>query len=677
MTDNTLPYDPENQAQEQAYDLIKETNTSFFLTGRAGTGKTTFLKRVRECVKEKNFVVVAPTGIAAIVAGGETIHSFFGMPLEVITKRTELKINPEKQTLLRNVDTIIVDEASMVRCDLVDAIDRVLRRIMHSNLPFGGKQLIFSGDIFQLDPVVKKGSTELQMLRDLYNTDMPYFFKADVFKRTQLLSIEFTKVYRQEDAEFLRVLTHVRNGHALDADLAVLNERVGKMPADDVKAITLTSLNATADQINAEHLDAIDAEEKIFAGKLEGDYKASDLPIPMELKLKVGAQVMMCRNDQARRWVNGTIATVKNLEDDLLEVEIDGNVYDVAPVTWESPKYTYDPNTKEVTTEIIGSYTQLPVKLAWAITIHKSQGMTFDHMIVNLNRGLFMAGQLYVALSRVRSLSGLYLTDPIKPSYIRAKEEATRFSSEFNDQSAIVKQLEIGREVYTYFRKSDFDGAAKAYWGLMHKAIASGDGREAALMGKRVLDTIILDDCLFDAQRDTPLLPENSQCGQFVNALISLYEGHPEEAIRLARIPRDKSCKEWLYIESRALMAIGYYAEADQVNCRMIDAYENEFDEKCFMTIARTNDAVGDPSLGLYQRVIADKRSYLPALLAFRSSMLRKGKRFATNEEGKPLPSIVNDFADAGMSDDEWTVTYSASLPSEELSGEILRLVYE
>ena len=197
---SNLPFDPSNEPQKMAYDLIANTNASFFLTGRAGTGKTTFLRKIREAV-DKNFIVVAPTGIAAIVAGGETIHSFFGMPTEILTKDSRFNINETKQRILRNVDTIIVDEASMVRCDIVDAIDRIMRTIMQNNLPFGGKQMVFSGDIFQLDPVVMRNSVEMEILKDLYNTDMPYFYKANVFKRTELLSIEFQKVYRQDQLQ--------------------------------------------------------------------------------------------------------------------------------------------------------------------------------------------------------------------------------------------------------------------------------------------------------------------------------------------------------------------------------------------------------------------------------------------------------------------------------------------
>ena len=258
---SNLPFDPYNEPQKMAYDLIANTNASFFLTGRAGTGKTTFLRKIRETVK-KNFVLVAPTGIAAIVAGGETIHSFFGMPLEILTEDTRYNINETKQRILREVDTIIVDEASMVRCDMVDAMDRILRIIMHNNLPFGGKQLVFSGDVFQLDPVVRRNSPEMDMLVDLYNTDMPYFYKANVFRRTKLLSVEFQKVYRQEDQEFLRILTNIRNGVVSWPDINRLNQRVGIMPPKGQLAITLTSINKTADEINQRHLDAIHGRQQ-------------------------------------------------------------------------------------------------------------------------------------------------------------------------------------------------------------------------------------------------------------------------------------------------------------------------------------------------------------------------------------------------------------------------------
>ena len=323
-----LPYDPQNEPQKIAYDLIANTNTSFFLTGRAGTGKTTFLRKVREAV-DKNFVVVAPTGVAAIVAGGETIHSFFGMPLEILTPQTSYNINETKQKMLRKVDTIIVDEASMVRCDMVDAIDDILREIMYNNLPFGGKQIVFSGDIFQLDPVVKRNSTEMDVLRDLYGTnDTPYFFNAKVFQRSELISVEFQKVYRQEDARFLSILTHIRNGQVNWHDINTLNERVGKEPAKDELVITLASLNETANEINRHHLDAIESEAFTFEGVLDGDFKACELPVPQQLILKVGAQVMLCRNDPAHRWVNGTLATITKLDEKCVMVKIDEEEYE-------------------------------------------------------------------------------------------------------------------------------------------------------------------------------------------------------------------------------------------------------------------------------------------------------------------------------------------------------------
>ena len=323
---SNLPFDPANEPQKMAYELIANTNASFFLTGRAGTGKTTFLRKIRETVK-KNFVLVAPTGIAAIVAGGETIHSFFGMPLEILTEDTRYNINETKQRILREVDTIIVDEASMVRCDMVDAMDRILRIIMHNNLPFGGKQLVFSGDVFQLDPVVRRNSPEIDMLVDLYNTDMPYFYKANVFRRTELLSVEFQKVYRQEDQEFLRILTNIRNGVVCWPDITRLNQRVGIMPPKGQLAITLTSINKTADEINQRHLDVIRAEAIVYEGQITGEYKPGELPVAQFLTLKKGAQVMMCRNDQARRWVNGTLATIVELQDNSVVVKINDETY--------------------------------------------------------------------------------------------------------------------------------------------------------------------------------------------------------------------------------------------------------------------------------------------------------------------------------------------------------------
>lgn len=646
---HNLPFDPDNEPQRVAYELIANTNATFFLTGRAGTGKTTFLRKVRQSV-DKNFVVVAPTGIAAIVAGGETIHSFFGMPLEILTKRTSFNINEKKQKLLRKVDTIIVDEASMVRCDMVDAMDRILRIIMHNNLPFGGKQMVFSGDIFQLDPVVKRNSTEMDMLRDLYNTDMPYFYKADVFKRSELVSVEFQKVYRQEDKDFLSMLTHIRNGEVNRPDIHRLNQRVGLMPKRGELVITLTSINKTADEINQKHLDAIDAEAMSFQGTIDGDYKVSELPVAQCLTLKKGAQVMMCRNDQQRRWVNGTLATVVELNEGNVVVKINDEEYEVQPTVWEQTKYVYDKETKKLEKEIVGTYTQLPLRLAWAITIHKSQGMTFDRMILDLSRGVFIAGQLYVALSRVKSLDGLFLTSPIKPNYILPKVQANKFAEEFNDSEAITTKIRLSEAVYPYLRRGDYDGAVHSYYNLLQETLENGEQKLCSRLVSEMLELMIDDSCMSDAQL---------QCVQeIVGSAESLNKR---------------------YLHALMLYRAGLFAQADAANVGMLDKYADEIDSKCLLLVARVNDAVGDPALGIYQRVVKDNRYYLPAYLALRKAMHAKGQVLVVDDE-EDDKEIYDDWNNTALSNAEWVEKYAATVSSKafsELRQKLLKLAYE
>ena len=337
--------DKENKQQMQAYDLIANTNSSFFLTGRAGTGKTTFLRNVQKMV-DKQFITLAPTGVAAILAGGDTIHSFFGLPMEVCTPGTMGKMNEAKILTLIHTDTIIIDEVSMVRCDVIDAIDYTMRKTLRSSLPFGGKQVIFVGDMFQLPPVVTPG-IEHDIMCDLYHTEDFFFYKADVIKRMRMVKIEFQKVYRQEDEDFLKILESVRLNKTTPEILMRLNERVCQPTKEDGLVITLASQNKKVDVINQQHLAEIEAEEYTYEGTVLGKYEEKRFPVDLHLKLKVGAQVMFTRNDQKKRWVNGTIGKVTKLSKDEIEVTTDsGDTYVVPNVTWESYSYEYDYETK-------------------------------------------------------------------------------------------------------------------------------------------------------------------------------------------------------------------------------------------------------------------------------------------------------------------------------------------
>lgn len=410
MENVTISFDKANVEQQKAFDLVANTNTCLFITGKAGTGKTTFIKWIQEKIN-KNFLVLAPTGIAAIAVGGQTMHSFWGFPMEGIGPSTPMEVSFEKKLLLEKIDTIIVDEASMVRCDMVDGMDRCLRNVFSTHMPFGGKQVVFVGDLFQLPPVVKLGSSDEEMLTDLYGSGTPFFYKANVLKKMNMPKIEFSKVYRQKDVKFINILNRMRIGASTKEDLALLNLQVNNSFEVNDYAVILTAYNSMAEKINEKKLNDIDSEDFVYTGITEGIFKRTDSPVPEVLRLKIGAQVIFCRNDYTHGCANGTIAKVVNLGEDFIRVRLENEKeFNVSKVTWTSYERKYNRETKKVESEIVGAFTQYPLKLAWAITIHKSQGMTFDRMHFDLTHGVFASGQAYVAISRMRSLKGLTLS---------------------------------------------------------------------------------------------------------------------------------------------------------------------------------------------------------------------------------------------------------------------------
>ena len=638
--------DTQNKQQVMAYELIANTNSSFFLTGRAGTGKTTFLRNVQKMV-DKQFVTLAPTGVAAILAGGDTIHSFFGLPMDVGIPGTMGKMSESRILTLIHADTIIIDEVSMVRCDIIDAIDYTMRKTLRNMQPFGGKQVIFVGDMFQLPPVVKQGAENEQM-HDLYNTNDFFFYKADVIKRMRLVKIEFLKVYRQEDEDFLRILENVRLNKTMPENLMHLNERVSQPTKEDGAVITLASLNKTADTINQKRLAEIEAEEYIYEGTVQGKFEEKRFPVDLTLKLKVGAQVMFTRNDQHKRWVNGTIGKVTKLTKDEIQVTTDdGNTYVVPNCSWESYSYEYDKESKKMKKELMGTFTQYPLRLAWAITVHKSQGMTFDKMYLDLSRGMFAAGQLYVALSRVRSLNGLFLSRPIIPQYAHTNKEVLQYASGYNDEQVINSEIESGKAVYELLHHHDYDEAAKQYLLLVQKKAEAGDIKEAMQQAKRFLDTVICDDELFGCINEIPLgLKEaNHWAPKFLVALLSLYAGEYDQALKFANsVLAQHRCQEALYVKSRCLVKMEQYQEADAVNVLMGDVFDMATpDVKVLYSIAMLNELhIGDPGLNLMQQLIAVRPKYNKAILSLRHLMKRKGLTLV--KKSNEARELVDDF---------------------------------
>ena len=648
--------DKENKQQMQAYDLIANTNSSFFLTGRAGTGKTTFLRNVQKMV-DKQFITLAPTGVAAILAGGDTIHSFFGLPMEVCTPGTMGKMSEAKILTLIHTDTIIIDEVSMVRCDVIDAIDYTMRKTLRSSLPFGGKQVIFVGDMFQLPPVVTPG-IEHDIMCDLYHTEDFFFYKADVIKRMRMVKIEFQKVYRQEDEDFLKILESIRLNKTTPEILMRLNERVCQPTKEDGLVITLASQNKKVDVINQQHLAEIDAEEYTYEGTVLGKYEEKRFPVDLHLKLKVGAQVMFTRNDQKKRWVNGTIGKVTKLSKDEIKVTIDsGDTYVVPNVTWESYSYEYDYETKKNKKELKGTFTQYPLRLAWAITVHKSQGLTFDKMFLDLSGGMFAAGQLYVALSRVRSLGGLFLSKPIIPQYAHTNREVLAYASSYNDEKIINSEIESGKAVYQLLAHHEYDEAAKQYLLLVQKKAANGDIKEAILQTKRFLDTVICDEDLFGCIDEVPekLMAADHLASRFLVALLGLYAGKYEQALAYAdSVLAQHQCQEALYVKSRCLAKLERYEEADAVNVLMGDVFDMSTpDTKVLYMIAMLNELyIGDNGLNLMQELIKAKPKYNKGILSLRFLMKRKGLVLVkTSDEPREL---VDDF-NSDISEEEFT----------------------
>ncbi len=654
-----IVFDETNLEQQKAFDLVANTNTSLFITGRAGTGKTTFVKRIQEEIDRKNFLVLAPTGIAALNVGGQTIHSFFGFPCSVIDPTTIAEISLEKRNILLNTDTIIVDEASMVRADLVDGMDRALRNMTKSHLPFGGKQVVFVGDLFQLPPVVKCGSADEAMLQYMYGNGLPYFYKANVMKRMNLPKIEFLHVYRQKDKQFLGILDRMRVGENTQADLDIINENVSSDDNVGYYSVTLTAYNKVAEHINSFKLDEIE-EEMCYEGEISGKFKSNDAPVPMMLHLKVGAQVIFCRNDYQRGVVNGTIAKVVALESDAIKVVLkDGRKVDVEKMTWESKESVFDEETGKIKSKVVGAFTQYPLKLAWAITIHKSQGMTFDRMHFDLTRGTFAAGQAYVAISRMRSLDGLTLSNKIRHHHILQNTEIKAFANSFNDIPLIDDELNHGRLLYKHLKNKDYDSASKEclQWSL--EKMKACDYRNAALIAKKMFDVMLDDKCLKGLTKDVPLLKDCSMTCNFLNAVVCLYSDRIEEAIGYADMVLDRRpCLEAMFIKEKALQGLKRYEEALEVAQQIRTAGELSddkiaIDKKQYLFEAELNAQLGKPNIDTCKQMLKLCPEYIPAYIMFRREVVKEELVVEQDEEDEENP-LISAFNDTTVPDDDF-----------------------
>ncbi len=452
----TFTPEADNVEFRLAADFIEHTNQHVFLTGKAGSGKTTFLKYIRKHSR-KNIVVAAPTGVAAVNAGGVTLHSLLQLPVEPFVPSESgerrlsyyLRMSSEKIGVLRAMDVLIIDEVSMLRADILDAVDVVLRRVRRNKEPFGGVQMIYIGDMFQLPPVVK--DEEWKLLGHYYTSS--YFFHAHTIRTSPPLYIELKTVYRQQNQHFVELLNKVRYGTFSNEDLQLLNTRYNPeyLSSKNENSIILTTHNYLANRINKDEMNRLQGETKCYTGTLKGEFSESTLPVESELILKVGARVMFLKNDrhEHRRYYNGRMATVIRFSENTVSVLADGDTeeIEVRCEKWKNLRYTYDKITHQLQENEIGSFVQLPLRLAWAVTVHKSQGLTFDGVIVDVANA-FAPGQVYVALSRCRTFEGLQLLSPLSPELLQTNPHVIRFMQSENSLEQLYELLEKQKTQY-------------------------------------------------------------------------------------------------------------------------------------------------------------------------------------------------------------------------------------
>ena len=447
----------DNPDLSMAQAFVEQTDCHLFLTGKAGTGKTTFLKHLKKN-SAKRMIVTAPTGVAAINAGGVTLHSFFQLPFGPFVPGTNayganrealFRFNKEKKQIINSLDLLVIDEISMVRADMLDAVDAALKYHRRSDAPFGGVQLLMIGDLFQLPPVAK--SDEWALLSPHYGS--VYFFSSQALNGLDLITIELKRIYRQTDHRFIEILNQVRENRLDQQGVTLLNQRVvpGFTPDHHKGHITLTTHNHSADHLNQTRLNQLKVKTRRLDAQISGEFPPQNFPTQETLSLKIGAQVMFLRNDtsQDRRYFNGKIGKITRIDEETITVQCDGDseAIDVSPVLWENIKYRINEETKEIEEDIIGTFTQFPLKLAWAVTIHKSQGLTFDKAVIDI-ASAFTHGQVYVALSRCRTLDGMVLSSPVPSQGIAMDGAVTRFTDQMRHNAPTTDRLVAAREAY-------------------------------------------------------------------------------------------------------------------------------------------------------------------------------------------------------------------------------------
>ena len=479
-----------NNESIMAWNILEKTSANLFLTGKAGTGKTTFLKKLKQ-KSPKRMVVLAPTGIAAINAGGMTIHSFFQLPLSPYLPGTtfgggELKryqFSKVKRNIIRSMDLLVIDEISMVRSDLLDAIDSVMRCYRKHDLPFGGVQLLMIGDLHQLPPVVTEQET---LLRQYYDT--PYFFSSKALQQANYLTIELKTVYRQQDDRFISLLNQIRENRATDETFQALNKRYipNFTPPADGNYIRLTTHNAPANFINEQELEALPSKSYSFTAEVEDNFPETSYPVDYHLVLKQGAQIMFIKNDPQHRFYNGMIGEVVRISNDeiIVRSKDTDEEFELERMEWTNSKYTLNEETKEIEETVEGVFRQYPVRLAWAITIHKSQGLTFEHAIIDASHS-FTHGQTYVALSRCKSLEGMVLSQPLSRSAIISDQTLSRFNDNIvAPNQETISALELQYSIQMIYELFDFRQMQSGYELLMRCLVEFFSSKYPRLMAE-------------------------------------------------------------------------------------------------------------------------------------------------------------------------------------------------
>jgi len=660
----TEVFDRTNAEQQAAYDMIEKTSNSFFLAGRAGTGKTTFLKKIQEESK-KSFVVLAPTGIAAMNAGGQTIHSFFGFDLGVLTPGYIGGMNENKIRAIRHIDGIIIDEVSMVRCDIMDAIDRTLRHYRKSYAPFGGLQMILVGDMFQLEPIATGQDKEI--LNEFYPGACYYFYKSMVIDRMELPKIEFQKIYRQTDPRFIELLEHLRVGQFSHADMARINSRVVPEWERNSHCVTLTSRREEAKAINDQKLEAIKEPEFTYDVMVQGECRRLSEILEEHLILKVGAQVMFTKNDRDGRWVNGTVCKISKLGENLVQVVMeDGTEHVVEQETWDFYDQEYDKNSKSLKKNIIGRASQYPLRLAWAITIHKSQSLTFNHVAVDFGKRAFSNGQAYVALSRARSFEGLELVRPMTSDSVMVSKDVLKFSEQFNDEKIISRELSIGSAIEASLREQDFDAIAVKLFGMASEAAGKGDSELARELMSRCMSYVVDDSCLV-GQKWEPVVAISPEA-YILNAVGFFYSGQTDKAEQIIRKIGGEKLVDvtGLYILARCLEEKKDWNATEKIYDSLIVLHNKDIDmgmqspvfRKVMYRVAILNETVyHQKGAHLLQKLMGECLTYAPYNTALRSIYLNGIEVNLFEEEDgdeSKEPTLADMFADKSITNESF-----------------------